>query len=260
MNKIVFLWLLLLLISCSEAPDREQENINDTIATEDYSEAVIDAPEIKGPQLKPVDEATQDPSFIEFRSKLLDAVERKDQEYIMNIVHPQAHLSFGATEGGKEGFRKMWFNKSNNSPLWPILKIILNNGGSFLEYEGQKQKEFSAPYVYSNWPDTLDAFQYSAIISPQAPVYESADFTSAVVAVGNYSIVKPDHQKSKGVLASDKEFPHMLGFKEWIFINNYQNKALGYVHWENIWSPVGYRAIFSKEKDQWMLKVLVAGD
>ena len=64
--------------------------------------------------VKPVDEANMDASFAAFRGKLIAAAARRDSKYIMSILDPKIHLSFGGHAGIKD-FKAMWKIETKNS-------------------------------------------------------------------------------------------------------------------------------------------------
>ena len=67
-------------------------------------------PKEKVPEFKkifPVDESCLDSSFKEFRGQLIEAIVKKDSEFILNVTDPDIRYSFGMNEG-IEGFKKRW--------------------------------------------------------------------------------------------------------------------------------------------------------
>jgi len=51
-----------------------------------------------------------------------------------------------------------------------------------------------------------------------------------------------------------------VGEKLWYFIESLDGKLTGYVYWDYIWSPIGYRAAFYKIDGKWQMTFLLAGD
>jgi hypothetical protein len=103
----------------------------------------------QGAKLQPVDEAAKDPSFFAFRARLLKALADKDANYLISILDPQIKTDFGGG-GGVADFKKAWHPERPNSQVWSELVSVLALGGSF------DNGSFSAPYVYSKFPDEVD--------------------------------------------------------------------------------------------------------
>ena len=116
-------------------------------------------------RLEPVDGAIKDLSFREFRGRLLLAVERHDAEALLETLAPDVLVSFGG-EAGPDAFVRSWWPSSPDSGVWAVLGQVLSLGGNF-----NSTGEFCAPYVFSDFPDSLDAFEWQAALGPDVPVY-----------------------------------------------------------------------------------------
>ena len=202
-------------------------------------------------KLYPVDEAANDRSFKVFRDKLLAAARRKDKEFILSILDPKIQLSFGGHSGVKD-FKEMWKIDDPNSELWNELTTILGLGGAFQTIEGHK--EFVAPYVTSQWPDSqdLDAFEYVAVIGTNVRLRAAPGLDAPVLTSLSYDIIKlVDSQPPGDRLQKD-------GFS-WVKVLTAKGTQ-GYVADKYIRSPIAYRAYFSKIKGSWRMTVFLAGD
>lgn len=175
-------------------------------------------------RLCPSDEGPRDATFVAFRDELLDAVRKNDEARLLQHVDPNVRTSFGGG-GGIDDFRKQW--KSAD------LEKILRLGGTF-QGEG-----FWAPYVYSAWPESIDAFQHVAAVRAGVPLRAAAAADAAVVANVDWAILEllPD---------ADSRAP-------WLHVKTVEGKE-GWVRAEDVHSPVGYRAGFSKRSGQWKLE------
>src|SRR5262245_8073146 len=98
--------------------------------------------------LRPVDEANLDPSFLEFRTKLIAAAERRDAKFIYGILDPQIKLSFGGHQGVKD-FKKMWAVETADTKFWMAFLPVIKNGGAFLREDGKRTGRFLAPYTFA---------------------------------------------------------------------------------------------------------------
>jgi hypothetical protein len=182
--------------------------------------------------LCPADEAPRDPSLAEYRDRLRDAVERKSESALLPLIDENIRTSFG-DDGGIAAFRRMWNPSDPRSPLWRELATILELGGSF------KGETFWAPYVYSNWPDDVDAFEYVALTSGAVPLRAAADSRSDVIATLDWKIVR--------LLDKAGRVRTIDGREGWIDPGAWR-------------SPIGYRAAFSRSGGVWKMTALVAGD
>ncbi|HXG63609.1 MAG TPA: SH3 domain-containing protein [Blastocatellia bacterium] len=195
-------------------------------------------------KLRPVDEAARDPSFFVFRARLLEALQQRDTAFLLSVLSPGIRVSFGAG-GGIADFQKMWKPERPDSKIWLTLTEILALGGSFRE-----GNTFAAPYIYSNFPDQFDAFEYGVIVGEDVRVRQRPDLNSPVIGTLSYDIVKVAEWQPKQAAGSKQN---------WVAVM-LANGAQGYVAEDYIRSPIGYRAIFEKKDGRWLLAALVAGD
>lgn len=200
-------------------------------------------------QLLPVDEADKDASFKVFRDKLIAAVKRRDAKYVLSVVDPKVKNGFGGYDG-IANFKKQWKIDSPKSELWDELLFVLTHGGSF-QTQG-RTKTFEAPYIFTDFPDELDAFEYSAIVGANVRLRAKPDLSAPVVGDLSYSIVKVDYENSV------EEKPNMGNYK-WLKVETLGGKQ-GFVSAEFVRSPIGYRAGFEKIRGQWKMVFFLAGD
>jgi hypothetical protein len=188
--------------------------------------------QVNGPKLAPVDEAQKDPSLAAFRDQLLDAVRRHDIDAVVAAADPKIRTSFGA--GGGTGVLRQMLERPGT---WADLEQILSLGGSFMG----GRESFWAPYVYSAWPESRDAFTSLAVIAENVPLKQSP--SGATVATLAHDIVDRIGDPHDG----------------WQEIKLADGRT-GFVETKFIRSPVGYRAGFNKTGDRWRMTALVAGD
>ena len=194
---------------------------------------------VAGPNtLCPVDEGSSDPSFAAYRAKLMSAVEHKSEKELLPLLDPTIRTNFGGGSGIAT-FQGQWNPSSPDSKLWSELTTILSNGGSFL---GETREAFWAPYVYSKWPDEVDAFEHVAALRAEVPVRESAGETASTVTSLNWNIAR------------------IVGRSEgWLQVQTSEGKK-GWVRASDVRSPLTYRAGFNKVRGEWKMTGLVAGD
>lgn len=187
----------------------------------------------------PIDEATKDPSFQSFRVSLLGAVEAKNVVALKQHIDPKILFSFGG-DSGRENFNRSWrLERPSTSLLWRELKQVLVLGGSFTG------GEFFAPYVYSAWPDSYDAFEHIAVTASGLNIRERPSTRSPVIGRASWEILKRNPQGEE-----------VEGWEPVIM----KDGKPGYVSTLYTRSPVSYRAIFHKVNGKWMMRVFIAGD
>jgi hypothetical protein len=198
-------------------------------------------------RLRPSDEGQQDPSFHAFRQKLLEAISRKDAEFLLSIVDPNIQISFGGEEGIR-AFREAWKPEDVNSEVWNTLARLLRLGGTF----GESKDEFWAPYVFSRFPDDYGGFDFSAIIAKDVRVRSEPNEKTPIFTSLSYDIVL-------NLSGGDSPEPKNKADSAWVRIRLPDGRE-GFVSAQFIRSPTDYRAGFKKTGGKWLLTHLVAGD
>lgn len=187
--------------------------------------------------LKPVDEAGKDPSFLAFRKKLVMVVQKRDVAGLKAVVDSKINYSFGADPAGWPGFKKFFEPERPDSEFWGELAKVLAHGGAF-----GKDGSFQAPYYSACWPETLDPFQYGAVLGEHVKARGKADAAAPPVGELSYNLVEV-----------------VEAGPEWNKIKLPQG-GTGYVARSDYGSPVDYRAFFEKKAGQWKMTTFIAGD
>ncbi len=199
-------------------------------------------------RLRPVDQSTKNPSFKAFRDKLLDAIARRDKEFILEILDPDITVSFGG-ESGRDAFIKHWNLDGEDSRLWDELGDILRLGGTF----SADMKVFTAPYVFTLFPSQFDEFQYAAVTGDGVNIRAKPGLDAPVLGSVSYEIVRADPSIVGPAITLDgREYgwvkvETLLGIK-------------GYMCSKYVRSPIAYRVSFEQTGDRWLMKYLVEGD
>lgn len=201
-------------------------------------------------KLSPVDEAGKDSSFKAFRDALIDAVKRKDTQFLLSVVAPDILSDFGGGNG-VANFKAKWrLGRTAESKLWAELDTILSMGGTFRVEEGKKS--FWAPYVYSAWPDDFDCgedAQCYAVTAGHVNVRSEPNSAAPIGGSLSYDIVK---SKIEDPVSSKTP-------EGWTRIT-VPGGAAGFVATKFLRSPGDYRAGFARVKGKWMMIALVEGD
>ena len=191
------------------------------------------------PILRPVDEASRRPDFVEFRRRLQADLGRRDQAAVLGKVHPSVRISFG-DDGGIAAFRKEHLeNKAGD--FWDEFATILRLGGRFRERDA-----FDAPYTFSAWPTDLDSFECLAVIGSRVRVRAAPGSSARILTALDFAIV--------GALPMDGS-----DTTGWRRIQLADGRT-GFMAAQYVRSPVDHRALFEFRDGRWWLMAYVAGD
>lgn len=146
------------------------------------------AQEPAGRKLYPVDESHLDPSFAEFKARLLEAVERQDFDFLLSIAHPQLRLSIEDPPNisGQENLQRLWtsMREVDKTQAWQELRDMLSLGAV------QSTSGFCAPYATVKFPHMPHAIDYLAITASDAPIKAEPKSTAPIIDHLSYDIVK----------------------------------------------------------------------
>lgn len=191
--------------------------------------------------LVPVDEAARDPDLAALIATLLKACDEKDFKPFEAAMSPDAIASFGG-DSGPAGFRTVYRIDDPDSPFWDDFRTALLMGGAFVE-DGL----FAAPYVYANWPEDIDAFEYVVAIGERTTLYARPDAASKALADVTHQFLELQGD------GADADLPD-----GWTRVS--AGGTVGFVKTAETASPIGYRAIFQKTVNRWWLGAFVGGD
>ena len=209
-------------------------------------------PNFGGPndvKLELVDEAGENASLTRFRDELLVSVKRKDLVFLKEHINKNIKYSFGENDGRKGFLREWGFDTNpNESRFWDELREVLTLGGTFNE----GKTIFTAPYIFTEFPEKIDAFQHVAIIDKNVKVYSEPDLDSKIIGKLDYSIVR--------VLDRNVNSSNTKGVSNgWLKVENFSGEA-GFVLAKYTRSPIDYRASFQNIGGAWEMMFFVAGD
>ena len=193
-------------------------------------------------QLLPVDEAASDPDFFAFRARLQRAIAGHDVRALLSVIDPAIRVSFGP-ENGRDAFRRDWQldgPSQESSGIWTELGAVLALGGQF-----DTPDTFVAPYVFSRWPDRVDAFEHVALVGADVRIRSEPRANARVVTSLSFAIVP----LARTVTPPDGWTAVRLG-----------GDRVGFVSSALVRSPIDYRAFFARRNGDWRLLLFVAGD
>lgn len=189
--------------------------------------------------LRPVDEAALQPDFFGFRARLQAALARHDAAALRAVLHPGIKNSFGGDDG-LAGFEAAWRPDDPASAVWETLAGVLALGGSFAP-----DGSFVAPYVFSRWPERVDAFTHLAVVGSAvrvrvAPRPDAHPLTSLDYGIVETASTQPQDEAWHAVRLPDGR----AGFVDRRFVR----------------SPIDYRAAFARIGGRWQMTLFLAGD
>ena len=198
-------------------------------------------------KLPPVDEGAGDAGWQRFKARLLDALARRDAQFILGIVDPKLRNTSGSEGAGE--FNKLWEPRSATSPLWVELPKVLFLGGVFVKRE-KGVVEFCAPYVYYKWPDGANPDTDGAIIARETLLKAQPAANSATLRTLSYGLVKVLDWE---VADQNKDNP-----QKWVKLQTAAGE--GYLPEEHVRSPLEYRACFIRSGARWRMTALEVGE
>ena len=197
-------------------------------------------------KLLPTDDAARDAGFFIFRARLQEAVARHDTAAVLDAVDPNIRVGF-AGKDGSAAFREKWkLQDGDRSPLWAELGTVLALGGGF-----RGEGSFAAPYVFSRWPEALDAFEHVAVLGTDVRVRSTPSLDGKILASLSFDVLRLS-QAGRSRLTPAQ-------MKEWTAVELAGGRT-GYVASRYVRSSAGYRALFNKVNGRWRMTALVAGD
>jgi hypothetical protein len=190
-------------------------------------------------RLVPVDQAASVPDFLSFRAQLQVAIAKRDVDAVVSVLSKDVQLSFGGDAGVKD-FKRMWRPRAPDTELWEKMAAVLSLGGTF-----SSDGTFTAPYVFTEWPQEKDSLTHVAAIGTGIRVRGAASIASPIIASLDYSIVEVVESP-----ATDSK---------WVQIKIGPGRA-GFVDSRYVRSPIDYRINFAKLDGRWQIVFFLAGD
>ena len=190
-------------------------------------------------ELRPVDEAEQCAGFSAFREELTRIIERRDSRSLLRVVDRDVHLTFGDSRGHAR-FRQMWLSGQPDYDLWSELRQVLELGGRC-----ERGEAFTAPYVFTDWPEELEPHEFRAALGPAVPLRAEPHEGAEVVSSLRFSIVRLTDLNSFG--------------KTWLPVQAPDGTA-GFVSVRSVRSPIDMRAVFIRKNGSWVMTTWIGGD
>ncbi|MEN8195648.1 MAG: hypothetical protein ABFS30_03920 [Pseudomonadota bacterium] len=198
----------------------------------------------QGLRLEPVDKASRNPGFAAYRAALLDAVRRRDVDFVVARADPEIKLSFGG-DYGRENFRRALTgeNEWQGESYWRELQAVLELGGVFME-----DGAFCTPYLacidVPGCPE-CDPFETVYVTSADAVARVEPDANAEVAAKLSWDVLQLDYEAA----GAEGWYPVKLPDGRTVFLSSRDSRM-----------AVDYRARFEKTAEGWLMTVFIAGD
>jgi hypothetical protein len=196
-------------------------------------------PAVAESKLPPVDEAADDLSLLAFRDGLLDAVRRRDLDYVVDRSEEDISLSSGAPEG-LEAFRLLLADAEQGERLWLELEAALEFGGLFQNFD-----EFCTPYFACRpieFECNCTGHDVVIVVIEDAKVFLEPDERTRLVATLSYDILQI-----------------LQVFDGWVMIE-LPDGGNGFLRSADYRMAVDYRAHFRQREGRWRIAAFRVGD
>lgn len=197
------------------------------------------------PQLIPINETSIDSSFVQFKVEFLDLLKNRDSIEIYNLINDDIIVGFDEEGVGKKEFTKRWKLYDPNSEFWAISQKIIELG--CVKIKEGKAEMFACPYVYANFPDSLDAISHVVVINKNVNIFEEPSVDSKVIMKVDYAILKISYGAPEGWVKVRK-------------LPGQPKEKKGYLLAGNVYKPASIRILFTKIDNKWEISSFVGGD
>ncbi|PJZ46094.1 SH3 domain-containing protein [Leptospira brenneri] len=197
--------------------------------------------------LKPVDNSREDKDFFSFKQKLEKAVQEKNIKFIESVIDPKISFSFSEEGMGKSNFLKYWKLDKNpkNPEFWNELSQTINLGFAL------NDQIWSAPFLFSKTPDSIDQYTHSLIIGSVVNVRDKPSIKGKILTQLSWEFVKNEYDGTE----SNPNTKEPCNFKK-VCISDGQ---VGYICEQYLRSPLAHRVGFSKKNKAWSMIFFVEG-
>lgn len=190
--------------------------------------------------LSPRNDVEEGSDFADFLEAYRQALDERDEAFIKAHTHPNVKISFGG-HSGWSGLVDYWKLDEGDDGFYKMMKTTLSLGA--VDTSGGLGNAYTSPYVFTDFPDDFDAFTYSACIGSDVNVRTRPSTESDVITQVSYEVLKVLEPEADG----------------WVKIQ-LPDGTRAYIYGSFLWSPINYRASFTKVDNTWLLDFFVKGD
>lgn len=199
------------------------------------------------------DEAVPSSDFFQFRAQLRQAVADRDADFIRAIASPQIRLSFGDVQTLDS------LNLDDpDAPAWRHLEKAIATGCATYDLARPDTDMGTLTWVCPQafvTPEIDSPYNQVVIVAADVNVRDEPSLNSPVVDVVSSEIVQRDLQ----VELASAEYDLAETLEGWVPVVTPRG-IRGYVSSRYAYSPVGYRAFFSRTNGDWQMEMFLAGD
>src|SRR5688572_16166121 len=188
-----------------------------------------------------VDEAATDATWQRFKKQLLDAVQKRDKQFLLSILDKNVRNQTRDGRGVAQ-FRKEWELDTADSPVWRELATALQLGSAYMKRDNG-QRELCTPYLLARWPPDVQPFENGVVIARDATVQAEPSSASASLGTLSYDIVPVTDWEMDDKAAGVKQ--------KWVKIR-FRDRD-GFIPEEQIRSPIEQAACFVKSGSGWRM-------
>lgn len=187
----------------------------------------------------PIDQCSDDPTFVEYLEKLAGAVASKDAEVLRPLVDVEIKTSHGPGDDGWAGFIRDWkLDRPADSELWLELSEVLDLGCS--NYDDMKL--MPATFDYREVEGT-HPYPYWAVEKGAAFRSRPEDTAPVVMLLENHILLEQENTAPEGWLHA-----------------RLTNGQSGYVRLTAVRNVIDLRASFEMRDGKWVMTGFLGGD
>lgn len=171
--------------------------------------------------------------------KLIKAIHTRDTAYIYQHLFNDVQTGFDADGMGVASFRDRWNLTTTSAEEWEELHRIVKSGWRLVIYEGDSLLEF--PSIKTLCEKEPESIEQNFVLYNNTPVLNSPNGDTLMI--------------SKPVLCK-----YIKTVNEWVYAQFSDGKK-GYIHSNNKYNcAYDLRMYLKKDKDEWKIESLLAGD
>jgi hypothetical protein len=188
----------------------------------------------------PVDRCAADRSFVDFRRRLMTAVDHHNSRFILSIISDDIQSSFGGDPGRADFIAHWQLDRPAQSVLWRELGAALRLGCARVD-GAYWAPSFSAPAASDGEDEPVARF---IALAPGAVLRASASDRARIVAALDWDVMTA---------------PGNDGASPWIAARLADGRR-GFVRRRDVRDLADYRAVFERRGGRWRMTAFIAGD
>jgi len=213
-----------------------------------YTEGIT----VQGYTFTPVDQAPLNPFFQSFRAQLLQAIEARDVDFLLQHIDEEIEMGYG-TLPGKKAFIDSWQlqHQPKQSRIWQHLRDVLELGGI---YTDSSLNSYTAPYTF--FLQLENPYTQKAIVGTQVRIRSLPQLNSPVI--GSLT-----HQVVSILPYPEDQMPIRESIGDDIYVWERIRTAAGiegYVFGKYLRSPLDFRTHFTYSNGTWLMTYWISGD